>query len=204
MNNKLYKIFFKSLPLLMSCIIGLLIFFIVDIIVFKESISFLMRNLGAILLSVPVVFVCYQIAYEISLERLKGILFKKARVQIDSYCSALAVIIIKKFKLEEFDTDVFERKKIKAYLKPYKEFDLKHLDSIRKGLNNLLRNRDVNTVLDSVQLHNIYEINSNLSFLIKELKGEKDKVLIEKKLENIVQLLCKWISYSKEELLYIK
>ncbi len=198
------KFFFRILPYIISLILGFAIFVVIDVFVLGTTIEAMLVEVGGALVGVPVVFICYEAVSEISSYRLKDIMFKYARINIDQPAKDLAALFVKKFKLKEFDPDFFdnERKRIERGLTNYKGLDVDELQRIYDDFFKVLRNENVYEVIDHDQLHNIFRLNNNLSYLIYELKRKKDKKMILQKIYKIVACLDNWFDYSRQTFLY--
>ena len=79
------KFLLRILPYLISIFIGLVIFFIVQKIEYdNENISNLLINISSDLLSIPFVFISYEVISRICNKDLKNALFKSTSFEINS------------------------------------------------------------------------------------------------------------------------
>lgn len=212
------KFLLRILPYLISIFIGLAIFFIVQKFEYNnDNISNLLINISSDLLSIPFVFISYEVISRICNKDLKNALFKSTSFEINSII--LNVVnnirnflgskdIIQKENLEEF---LILNKKIiasKIKLDCLNKDLLEKIQNDKDTLSSLIKKSTTLEALDDNQI-------KNLLFLLKELDiiynkfvllinpqiTIKNKNSISENLENIIKAIKNWLDSCETDAL---
>ena len=166
------KFLLRILPYLISIFIGLAIFFMVQKIEYdNENISNLLINISSDLLSIPFVFISYEVISRICNKDLKNALFKSTSFEINSI--VLNIVndmrsflgykdIIQKENLEEF---LILNKKVIVKRIEFNDLNKDLLEEMQKNkdtLSSLIKKSTTLEALDGDQI-------KNLLYLLKEL-----------------------------------
>lgn len=212
------KFLLRILPYLISIFIGLAIFFMVQKIEYdNENISNLLINISSDLLSIPFVFISYEVISRICNKDLKNALFKSTSFEINSII--LNIVndmrsflgykdIIQKENLEEF---LILNKKVIVKRIKFNDLNKDLLEEMQKNkdtLSSLIKKSTTLEALDGDQI-------KNLLYLLKELDIVYNKFVmineaqitikiknsISENFENIIKAIRNWLDSCETDAL---
>ena len=185
------KFLLRILPYLISIFIGLAIFFIVQKIEYdNENISNLLINISSDLLSIPFVFISYEVISRICNKGLKNALFKSTSFEINSIIFNIVndmrgflgyKDIIQKENWEEF---LILNKKVIVKKIEFNDLNKNFLEEMQKNkdtLSSLIKKSTTLEALDGDQI-------KNLLYLLKELDIVYNKFVMINKTQITIKI----------------
>ena len=214
MRKNLKYFLLKLLPYVISIAIGLTIFAIVRRIERRdEDVSNLLINISSDLLSIPFVFICYEVVNKIINQDLDNTLFRSTTFNIN----LIIINMVNDMGNIIGYTNIINKNNIGEFLKLSKKDILKKLknnklskdilDNIsenNKNLYNVMHQSTTIEVLDGDQIKNLLylsrEINilyNKFSILLNKPIDAKEKTLIAENFENIIDSIKSWMDTSE-------
>lgn len=199
----------RILPYLISILTGIGIYIFTILYVKDSSLSDLIMNIAAGLLSIPIVFLSYETVRELSSRNLRTSLRSHLLFEINDI---LLDIIVNLRKLLSQNTpftpeglDLFLNMDIARIRKNIAMTDdlSKTFETDKDKLIHLLNNNDNAHVLTEAELNMLYSTANHLGILSKEI-FYRDKVKDKKTLFNTIQLLLRtldcWVDLYQDDI----
>lgn len=197
-------------PYMIALLAGIGIYLYAQYVIKDEGLNNLMINVASGLVSVPLVFICYEVVNEICNRNLKKTLLSQLVFEINYY----VIDIINHFKeslgitedLNEDNLDKFldiEKKDIKKQLKIKPEF-AETLKNYKNQITALIYKDSNMDVLPNEQIKNLLRIAKKLGIISKELevyKTSKNRTTIDNATYDLMQTLGDWVDYIDESTL---
>ncbi len=214
MRKNLKYFLLRLLPYVISIIIGLAIFAVVRKIEQRdEDVSNLLINISSDLLSIPFVFICYEVVNKIINRDLNNTLFRSTTFNINS----IILNIVNDMRGMMGYTDVIDKNNLGELLKLSKIDIIKKLkkdglnkdtlDKISKNnkdLYDIMHKSSTIEVLDSDQIKNLLYLSREIdilynkfSFLIDKSIGTKEKTSVAENLENMINSIKNWVDTTE-------
>lgn len=214
MRKNLKYFLLRLLPYVISIIIGLAIFAVVRKIEQRdEDVSNLLINISSDLLSIPFVFICYEVVNKIINRDLNNTLFRSTTFNINS----IILNIVNDMRGMMGYTDVIDKNNLGELLKLSKRDIIKKLkkdglnkdtlDKISKNnkdLYDIMHKSSTIEVLDSDQIKNLLYLSREIdilynkfSFLIDKSIGTKEKTSVAENLENMINSIKNWVDTTE-------
>ena len=214
MRKNLKYFLLRLLPYVISIIIGLAIFAVVRKIEQRdEDVSNLLINISSDLLSIPFVFICYEVVNKIINRDLNNTLFRSTTFNINS----IILNIVNDMRGMMGYTDVIDKNNLGELLKLSKIDIIKKikkdglnkdsLDKISKNnkdLYDIMHKSSTIEVLDSDQIKNLLYLSREIdilynkfSLLIDKSIGTKEKTSVAENLENMINSIKNWVDTTE-------
>ena len=220
MKRNLKYFFLRLLPYLFSIIIGVsILIFVKKTEKFEdEAVSDLLINISSDLLSIPFVFICYEVVSKIINKDLENTLFKSTTFDINSsilnIVNDIKILIgftneIKDENLKDFlrltEDDIDENLLLKDSLN--KDI-LDKLSKDKESLSDLIHKDSTIQVLNTQQLKNLLYLLRELDIIFNKLSlvlgktiDVKAKLSIAKNFENIITSINNWLEIFETDAL---
>jgi len=216
MKNSLKSFLLRLLPYAISIAIGLILFAIVRRIEQRdEDVSNLLINISSDLLSIPFVFICYEVVNKVINRDLNNTLFKSTTFNIDS----LILNIVNSVRTLMGYNDVIDKNNLEEFLKLSKRDISKKLtfkdstsskdlmDKLAKSnkeLYDIMHESSTIQVLSSEQIKNLLYLSREIdilhnrfSLIADKTVGTREKSAIAENLENMVNSIKNWIDTTE-------
>ena len=206
------KLFTKLLPFLVAFCSGICLYVLTDKYITDNGLNNLLINVASGLVSIPLVFIFYDVINQITSRKLHNTLFESVSVDINNQLTLLINIICELLQMEppknisELD-DFLELENNEIYQKlNLIKADSDPLRDIKKELTNIIHKPVTFEILSEKQIAALLNIVKEITFLIKNLnstpdKKGKHKKIISLNLEYIIENMMVWIENGKKEAL---
>ncbi|MBO7243883.1 MAG: hypothetical protein J6V53_01185 [Alphaproteobacteria bacterium] len=206
------KLFTKLLPFLVAFCSGICLYVLTDKYITNSGLNNLLINVASGLVSIPLVFIFYDVINQITSRKLHNTLFESVSVDINNQLTLLINIICELLQMEppknisELD-DFLELENNEIYQKlNLIKADSDSLRDIKKELTNIIHKPVTFEILSEKQIAALLNIVKEITFLIKNLnstpdKKGKHKKIISLNLEYIIENMMVWIENGKKEAL---
>lgn len=205
-------LFIKILPYLVAFISGIILYFLTEKLITDSGLNNLMVNIASGLVSIPMVFIFYDVINKITSRTLHNSIFESVTFEINSQLVELINFISVLLKInapsvtEELD-DFLELENNEIYQKlDIKKTDIKILETIKSNLISVIHKQSSFEILNEKQISSILNIIKETTFLIKNLNlPEKSKLTAKQKkiialnIEYIINNLTIWIENGKKD-----
>lgn len=211
MHTNLKNFILRLFPYVIAIIIGLIIFLIVHKIEYRDAdVSNLLINISSDLLSIPFVFICYEVVNNFINRDLNNILFKSTTFDINSIIINIINDIrsnlgfkdtINKDNLEDFL--LLNKENIQDYLNNENNLNKDILDKMLKNSDNLkeiIRKTSTIQVLTPDQIKNLLYLSKEIELthakLIKLANttiSDTDKKFLSLIFANIIESIRNWL-----------
>ena len=205
-------LFIKILPYLVAFISGIILYFLTEKLITDSGLNNLMVNIASGLVSIPMVFIFYDVINKITSRTLHNSIFESVTFEINSQLVELINFISVLLKInapsvtEELD-DFLELENNEIYQKlNIKKTDIKILETIKSNLISVIHKQSSFEILNEKQISSILNIIKETTFLIKNLNlPEKSKLTAKQKkiialnIEYIINNLTIWIENGKKD-----
>lgn len=194
------KLFFNILPYLISTLFGAVIFVSAEFFE-KDSVSDLLVNVAAGLLSLPLIFICYEFVKSATSAKLN----KAMREHFDAEIRRIMRDIIESLKQitpplpDETLNDYLDQNKASFAKRHIIDFDTPLIFSLKRNLDSLLvSNKHSAELIPSDELRAALEVSRTVGVLLsqKEIFGKQLEKL-KKPLFELFQSLNRWVSISE-------
>jgi len=206
------KLFIKILPFWVAFASGILLYIVTDKFVSDVGLNNLLINVAAGLVSIPLVFIFYDVINKITSQKLHNSLFESVTIEINSQLidliKELATLMDEKEpenmeSLEDFLS--LEQSDILKSLKLDK-VDIKKLEAIKQKLVLEIHKPTSFDILSEKQISSILNIVKEITFLIKNIdhpntvkETTKHKKIIALNVEYIFINLTTWIESGTKD-----
>ncbi|MFV0626573.1 MAG: hypothetical protein ACK5N8_04415 [Alphaproteobacteria bacterium] len=206
-NVRFRNLFLRLLPYFISLLSGAIIYHLSDIYWTDEEFSTLLMNLASTLLSVPIVFIFYEVVNDFCTRNLNHSLSKSLIFEINYAISDLITVIQSMLGIEK----PLDREELYIILNYDREFILKNLvinediskkiEDEKKKLFNISHGHFNLSVLNESQIKAILAIIRNITLIYKEIEKKKDpnKDMITENLFQAIQYIAKWVYLSSDD-----
>ncbi len=206
------KLFTKLLPFLVAFCSGICLYILADKYVADNGLNNLLVNVASGLVSIPLVFIFYDVINQITSRKLHNTLFESVSVEINSQLTLLIDFICdllqmqKPTNISELD-DFLELENSEIYQKlVVQKMDEQPLNKIKNELTNIIHKPSTFEILTEKQIAALLNIVKEITFLIKNLNATTDKKVKHKKIvslniEYIIENILVWIENGKKEAL---
>lgn len=206
------KLFIKLLPFLVAFISGLILYTVTDKFIQDSGLNNLLINVAAGLVSIPLVFIFYDVINQITSRNLHNTLFESVSIDINNQLTLLINFICELLKINpptnisELD-DFLELESNEIYQKLTDTVaDEKSLLQIKNELSDTIHKPVSFEILTEKQISAILNIVKEITFLSKNLntlseKKSKQKKIIALNIEYIIDNIMIWIENGKKEAL---
>lgn len=211
MHTNLKNFILRLLPYVIAIIIGLIIFLIVHKIEYRDAdVSNLLINISSDLLSIPFVFICYEVINNFINRDLNNILFKSTTFDINSIIINIINDIrsnlgfkdtINKDNLEDFL--LLNKENIQDYLNNENNLNKDILDKMLKNSDNLkeiIRKTSIIQVLTPDQIKNLLYLSKEIEISHTKLVkladtaiSDTDKKFLSLIFANIIESIRNWL-----------
>ena len=205
-------LFIKILPYLVAFISGIILYFLTEKLITDSGLNNLMVNIASGLVSIPMVFIFYDVINKITSRTLHNSIFESVTFEINSQLVELINFISALLQIntpsvtEELD-DFLELENNEIYQKlDIKKTDIKILENIKSNLMSVIHKQSSFEILNEKQISSILNIIKETTFLIKNLNlPEKSKLTAKQKkiialnIEYIINNLTIWIENGKKD-----
>lgn len=211
MHTNLKNFILRLLPYIIAIIIGLIIFLIVHKIEYRDAdVSNLLINISSDLLSIPFVFICYEVVNNFINRDLNNILFKSTTFDINSIIINIINDIrsnlgfkdpINKDNLEDFL--LLNKENIQDYLDNENNLNKDTLDKMLKNSDNLkeiIRRTSTIQVLTPDQIRNLLYLSKEIELSHTKLVkladtaiSDANKKFLSSVLANIIESIRNWL-----------
>ena len=205
-------LFIKILPYLVAFISGIILYFLTEKLITDSGLNNLMVNIASGLVSIPMVFIFYDVINKITSRTLHNSIFESVTFEINSQLVELINFISALLQIntpsvtEELD-DFLELENNEIYQKlDIKKTDIKILETIKSNLMSVIHKQSSFEILNEKQISSILNIIKETTFLIKNLNlPEKSKLTAKQKkiialnIEYIINNLTIWIENGKKD-----
>lgn len=205
-------LFIKILPYLVAFISGIILYFLTEKLITDSGLNNLMVNIASGLVSIPMVFIFYDVINKITSRTLHNSIFESVTFEINSQLVELINFISALLQIntpsvtEELD-DFLELENNEIYQKlNIKKTDIKILENIKSNLMSVIHKQSSFEILNEKQISSILNIIKEITFLIKNLNlPEKSKLTAKQKkiialnIEYIINNLTIWIENGKKD-----
>lgn len=211
MHTNLKNFILRLLPYVIAIIIGLIIFLIVHKIEYRDAdVSNLLINISSDLLSIPFVFICYEVINNFINRDLNNILFKSTTFDINSIIINIINDIrinlgfkdtINKDNLEDFL--LLNKENIQDYLNNKNNLNKDILDKMLKNSDNLkeiIRKTSIIQVLTPDQIKNLLYLSKEIEISHTKLVkladtaiSDTDKKFLSLIFANIIESIRNWL-----------
>lgn len=205
-------LFIKILPYLVAFISGIILYFLTEKLITDSGLNNLMVNIASGLVSIPMVFIFYDVINKITSRTLHNSIFESVTFEINSQLVELINFISVLLQIntpsvtEELD-DFLELENNEIYQKlDIKKTDIKILENIKSNLMSVIHKQSSFEILNEKQISSILNIIKETTFLIKNLNlPEKSKLTAKQKkiialnIEYIINNLTIWIENGKKD-----
>lgn len=211
MHTNLKNFILRLFPYVIAIIIGLIIFLIVHKIEYRDAdVSNLLINISSDLLSIPFVFICYEVVNNFINRDLNNILFKSTTFDINSIIINIINDIrsnlgfkdtINKDNLEDFL--LLNKENIQDYLNNENNLNKDILDKMLKNSDNLkeiIRKTSTIQVLAPDQIKNLLYLSKEIEISHTKLVkladtaiSDTDKKFLSLIFANIIESIRNWL-----------
>lgn len=205
-------LFIKILPYLVAFVSGIVLYFLTEKLITDSGLNNLMVNIASGLVSIPMVFIFYDVINKITSRNLHNSIFESVTFEINSQLVELITFISGLLGLsapsvtEELDDFLeLENNEIYQKLNP-KNPNIKILEDIKSNLMNVIHKQTAFEILNEKQISSILNIIKEITFLIKNLNNPtksklsiKHKKIISLNIEYIINNLTTWIENGKKD-----
>lgn len=211
MHTNLKNFILRLFPYVIAIIIGLIIFLIVHKIEYRDAdVSNLLINISSDLLSIPFVFICYEVVNNFINRDLNNILFKSTTFDINSIIINIINDIrinlgfkdtINKDNLEDFL--LLNKENIQDYLDNENNLNKDILDKMLKNSDNLkeiIRKTSTIQVLTPDQIKNLLYLSKEIEISHTKLVkladtaiSDTDKKFLSLIFANIIESIRNWL-----------
>lgn len=205
-------LFIKILPYLVAFISGIILYFLTEKLITDSGLNNLMVNIASGLVSIPMVFIFYDVINKITSRTLHNSIFESVTFEINSQLVELINFISALLQIntpsvtEELD-DFLELENNEIYQKlDIKKTDIKILETIKSNLISVIHKQSSFEILNEKQISSILNIIKETTFLIKNLNlPEKSKLTAKQKkiialnIEYIINNLTIWIENGQKD-----
>lgn len=211
MHTNLKNFILRLFPYVIAIIIGLIIFLIVHKIEYRDAdVSNLLINISSDLLSIPFVFICYEVVNNFINRDLNNILFKSTTFDINSIIINIINDIrinlgfkdtINKDNLEDFL--LLNKENIQDYLNNENNLNKDILDKMLKNSDNLkeiIRKTSTIQVLTPDQIKNLLYLSKEIEISHTKLVkltdtaiSDTDKKFLSLIFANIIESIRNWL-----------
>lgn len=206
------KLIVKLLPYFVAFVSGICLYVLTDRFISESGLNNLLINVASGLVSIPLVFIFYDVINQITSRNLHNTLFESVSVEINSELSLLINFICELLQInmpenmDELD-DFLALENNEIYQKlTLSQVNLEKLTHIKNALINVIHKPSSFEILTEKQIACILNIIKELTFLIKNLnvwdkKKLKHKKIISMNIEYIIDNIMTWIENGKKEAL---
>lgn len=205
---RLKNLFLRLLPYLMAIIAGWIVYVVSNATVKDVNLSGLLLNIAAGLLSIPLVFIFYELVNEVVSRNIHISIKKSLVFEINS----AIIAIIKNLQTMLTIRTPIDKNNLNKLLNKNKEYiknnlqtkseNGKSFEQSKEKLLNLTHNNPNLNVLSIQQIKAMMAIIKDLSILSKEIEHNnngKNKEFIEKNIFELLKDIKKWINYGEED-----
>ncbi len=207
------KLFTKILPFLVAFFSGIVLYLLTDKFISDEGLNNLMINVASGLVSIPLVFIFYDVINQMTSRNLHNKLFESVSVDINNQLSLLINFLCDLLQLKKPETlseldDFLDLENNEIYQKlTLSKVNTKPLLEIKNELTDRIHKPSSFEILSEKQISSILNIVKEITFLIKNLNVEdknksKHKKIISLNIEYIIDNLMTWIEHGKKEALH--
>lgn len=206
------KFFIKILPFTVAFLSGVFLYIITDKFVTNAGLNNMLINVASGLVSIPMVFIFYDIINQISSRNLHNSLFESVTSEINSKLTTLIDEIAIILKIQPPETtemldDFLELDNNEIAQKiEINQNNIQNLMEIKGELTNQIHHNTTFEVLSEKQISSILNIIKEINFLIKNIKQyhssknkTKEKKVISLNIEYILDNLISWIESGKKD-----
>lgn len=206
------KLFIKILPFLVAFISGILLYTITDNFITDTGLNNLLINVAAGLVSIPLVFIFYDVINKITSRNLHNSLFESITIEINNQLIELISYLSNILNLKQPETlneldDFLDLEQSEIYQNlPILPVKTEPLKDIKDQLMQVVHKPSSFEILTETQISALLNITKEISFLIKNLskKSEKKnlskhKKIIAMNIEYIITNLTTWIESGKKD-----
>lgn len=206
------KLFTKILPFLVAFLSGIILYLLTDKFISDVGLNNLLINVASGLVSIPLVFIFYDVINKITSRKLHNTLFESVSVDINNQLTLLIDFICDLLQMKKPETlseldDFLELENSEIYQKlQIKPIDEQVLRDIKTELTNIIHKPSTFEILTEKQISSLLNIVKEITFLIKNLnsfvdKKGKHKKIISLNIEYIIENILVWIENGKKEAL---
>lgn len=204
------KLFIKILPFLVAFFSGICLYVLTVRFIKDSGLNNLFLNVASGLVSIPLVFIFYDVINQITSRNLHNTLFESVSVEINNQLSLLIHFICELLQimppenLDELDDFLaLENNEINQKLN-LKQVDFEKLGIIKNELTNVIHKPSSFEILTEKQISCVLNIVKEITFLMKNLNGVseqkmKHKKIISMNIEYILDNIMTWIENGKKE-----
>ncbi len=206
------KLLIKILPFFVAFLSGIILYVVTDRFITNTGLNNLLINVSAGLVSIPLVFIFYDVINKITSQKLHNSLFESVTIEINTQLieliKELALLTGEKEpidmdQIEDFlsleQSDIFKSLKLD-------KVDIKQLENIKHQLAMEIHKPTSFDILSEKQISAILNIVKEITFLVKNIdqsnlakKSVKHKKIIALNVEYIFINLTTWIESGKKD-----
>lgn len=209
------KLFIKILPFLVAFGTGIILYVVTDKFISDEGLNNLLINVSAGLVSIPLVFIFYDVINKLTSRNLHNSLFESVTVEINSQLIDLIRLLANLIgdsepkNMTDLD-DFLELENNEIYQKlQVDNMDISSLELIKQQLVFIIHKPATFDILTEKQISSILNVIKEITFLAKNLKQDekvkktaKHKKIIAMNMEYILDNLTSWIESGKKDALH--
>ena len=206
------KLFIKILPFLVAFISGILLYIITDLFISNTGLNNLLINISSGLVSIPLVFIFYDVINKITSRNLHNSLFESVTIEINNQLIELISYLCTTLNLKQPETlreldDFLELEQNEIYQKlPIPPIKTETLKNIKEQLLEIIHKPSTFEILTESQISSILNITKEITFLAKNLSYKTNKKTLHKhnriialNIEYIIDNLTTWIESGKKD-----
>ncbi|MGL4668424.1 MAG: hypothetical protein ACRCWR_10920 [Saezia sp.] len=199
--------FLRLLPYLIALFIGLVLFVIADVFIKDAALNGLLMNVAAGLLSVPMVFICYEIVKERCDRRVNESIAKHLYFDLNHSVVLLLASVAKMLGDEHGSSEC-----LISFLRAHKKSLQKMVESdpqvatdimnCKNDIDRIIHNSNHLEVLGNDDIHLILAISKRSGMVSRELQSPMTKAMLNQVTESVTTLLdliSQWSESQKEE-----
>lgn len=167
--------FLRLLPYLIALIIGVSLYILADNHIKDESLNGLMMSIAGGLLSVPMIFICYEIVKQRCEKAVKESISDHLYFELNHHVVNVLVCVAKLFKADKIDSETLEKytQLHKTALKNLIQLNpvLADYFTIEKtAINNIIHNSKSLNALENDDIHTILQISKQAGIIANEIQ----------------------------------
>lgn len=206
------KLLIKILPYLVAFLTGILLYVFAQKVVTDSGLNNLLVNIASGLVSIPLVFIFYDVINKITSRNLHNLVFESITLEINTQLieliDCICIMIHRQKTTSSTDLDDFlelEYEEIYHQITLNKK-SISFLEEIKKNLTLIIHKPSFFDILTEQQMTALLNITKEVTFLIKDIKQStlktnktKYKKITSQTIEKIIDNLTIWIESGQKD-----
>lgn len=201
--------FLRLLPYLIALAIGVLLYLVADNHIEDGSLNGLMMNISAGLLSVPMVFICYEIVKQRCDKTVNESISDHLYFELNHHVVNIMLTVGKLIQVDRIDDETLikytqmHKDALKKQIHPNPELATS-FNTQRNAINNIIRNTKSLDVMADHDIHTILQISKQAGMIANELQYTKIQETQNQLTDSVaamISFISKWADSQEENFL---